>query len=416
VLAGCADSGDDDAEGAIRFGVFIREGGDSADEVLAVREINAAGGITIGEQSHDLELIRVFDGASAEGGVKAVDSFVKQGAVAAIGPRWSSILLGARADHSDGAAHAAIEAGLPVVSGTATSAEISTLDDDDLIWRTIPSDDHQGQVGAHYAYEKRGARTAAILYRDDAWGRGLQATFAATFEQLGGTVQASASYDPERDLQGYDYPELADLLADKPDVFYILAFDEFPQISLRIVQGGYLEPYGDALPLFLNTDGSYDPSILTNASPEVLPHVVGTVPGPSPGNETYAKYLDAFEAAGLGPRENAWSYPYDAVYVLAYAIQAAQSTDAAELKQQLRAVSGPDGDDDVAIGLDEWAAGKKALERGEPIDYDGASGPIDFDENGDPSAGYYSIWQVTENDDGDLEFTFDESSNFEFGE
>src|SRR5690349_5635915 len=102
---GCAsDARTGEGDGVIRIGVFLREGGDSADEILAIRQINAAGGITLDGERHTLELVRVFDGASAEGGVRAVESFVDQGVVAAVGPRWSSIMLGERPDHSDGAA------------------------------------------------------------------------------------------------------------------------------------------------------------------------------------------------------------------------------------------------------------------------------------------------------------------------
>ena len=413
-VPGCGDDGESGESGdVIRIGVFLREGGDSADEVLAVREINAAGGITLGDESYSLELVRLFDGASAAGGVEAVEHFVEEGAVAAIGPRWSSIVLGDRDDHSDGAARAAIDQGLLIISGNATSAAISTLDDDDLIWRTIPSDDIQGEVGASYAYEDRAARTAAVLYRDDAWGRGLSATFEAHFEALGGMVLASVSYDPELDFDGYAFPELEQLLADQPDVVYLLAFNETAQVTLRAVQGGHLEPYDDELPLFLATDGSYDRGILTNAAPEVLSRFAGTVPGPSPSNETFAEYLDAFEDAGLGTREDAWPYPYDAVYLIALAIQASQSTDADDMKQRLRELSRRD-EGDVTVGPNEWADAREALENGEGVNYDGASGAIELTAQGDPSAGYCSIWEVEPNDDGDLEFAFDPANEIEF--
>lgn len=410
---GCGDDAANSADDVIRIGVFLREGGDSADEVLAVREINAAGGITIDGKSSSLELVRLFDGASASGGVQAVERFVDEGVVAAIGPRWSSIVLGARADHSDGAAQAAIEQGLLIISGNATSAAISTLDDDDLIWRTIPSDDIQGQVGARYAYVDRGARTAAVLYRDDAWGRGLSATFAESFEALGGAIFASVSYDPELDFDGYAFPELERLLLDRPEVVYLLSFNETAQVTLRAVQGGHLDGYGDALPLFIATDGSFDRGILTNAAPEVLARFAGTVPGPSPDNATFAAYLDAFEDADLGPREDAWPYPYDAVYLIALAVQAAQSTDSRDIKRHLREVSRRD-DGDVSVSIDDWAEAREALEHGEGVDYDGASGAIELTAQGDPSAGYISIWEVAPNDQGELEFAFDPDKEIEF--
>jgi len=412
---GCAD--DSAARGSngdvIRIGVFLREGGDSSDEILAVRQINAAGGITIDGESFTLELVRVFDGASAEGGARAVERFVEQGAVAAIGPRWSSIVLGDAPDHANGAAQAAIEHDLIMVTGSATSAAITTLDDHDLVWRTVPSDDIQGEVGARYAYEDAGARSAAILYRDDAWGTGLATTFEGAFEALGGTITAVEGFDPELDFAGYAFPELDGVFEAQPDLVYLLAFNETSQITHRVVQGGYLAAYGDQPPLFMATDGSYDTNTLNNSAPEVVSRLVGTVPGPTRSDPVFADYLEAFEEAGLGPGDTAWPYPYDAVYVVALAIQAAQSTATSDIKAELRAISTAD-DGDVRVGPGDWADARAALEDGEGIDYDGASGPIEFTAQGDPGRGYYSIWQVGRDDDGAFVFERDEDSSIDF--
>jgi branched-chain amino acid transport system substrate-binding protein len=415
-IGGCSDdAASSTGANVITLGVFIREGGDSADEILAVRQINAAGGITLGDTSYTLELVREYDGASAGGGADAVERFAEQGAVAAIGPRWSSILLGEEPDFDDGAAQAAIDRDMILISGNTTSAAISALDDDDLVWRTIPSDEIQGEGCARYAYEQRDVRTAAILYRDDAWGRGLSERFTMVFEQLGGTVQTSVAFEPDIDLTGYAFPELDEVFAEQPQLVFLLAFNESPQITHRVVQGGHLEPYGEDLPLFMATDGSYDPNILINGAPEVLPRLLGTLPGPPPSNPIYSDYLDEFEGEGLGPKANAWPYPYDAIYVLALAIQAAQSTDSEEIKAQLREVSRDDGDDDVEVLPNQWAKGREALLDGKNVDYRGASGPIDFDEAGDPGAGFYSLWEIVRQDDGSFAIEFDDDSTVEFG-
>lgn len=412
---GCSDDAASAGGDVIKLGVFIREGGDSADEVLAARQINEAGGITIGDTHYTLELIREYDGASAEGGAAAVEKFVEQGAVAGIGPRWSSILLGDEPDFDNGVAGAAVENDFLIVSGNATSAAVSELDDDDLVWRTIPSDEIQGEACAHYAYEERELRTAAILYRDDAWGRGLSARFTAVFEELGGSVLASAGFDPDGELTGYAFPELDDVFADQPEMIFLLAFNESPQITHRVVQGGYLEPYGDELPLFMATDGSYDPNILQNGAPEVLPRLLGTLPGPPPSNPIAADYRDAFVGAGLGPALNVWPYPYDAVYLVALAIQAAQSTDTDDIKRQLRDVSRDNGGD-LEILPGRWAEARDALLAGEDVNYTGATGPIDFTETGDPGAGFYALWEIVEDDSGDFAIEFDDSHTVEFGQ
>ena len=412
---GCSEEAATGDEAVIKLGVFIREGGDSADEILAAREINAAGGITIGDTHFAIELVREYDGASARGGAEAIEKFVEQGVIAAIGPRWSSILLGDEPDFDNGAAAKAIESDMILISGNATSAAITTLEDDDLIWRTIASDELQGEACAHFAYEERDVRRAAILYRDDAWGRGLSARFTSVFEDLGGTVASAESFDPELDLEGYAFPELEDVLADQPDMLFLLAFGESAQITHRMVQGGHLEPYGDELPLIMATDGSYDTNLLINAAPEVLPILLGTLPGRGPSDPVRIAYGEAFEEAGFGPALNAWPYPYDAIYVLAMAIQSAQSLRTRDIKAHLQRVSIDDGEDDLRVDPGEWADARQALLDGREVDYNGASGPIDFTAEGDPGAGFFALWQIVEDGSGDFTIEFDDESTVEFG-
>jgi branched-chain amino acid transport system substrate-binding protein len=163
------------------------------------------------------------------------------------------------------------------------------------------------------------------------------------------------------------------------------------------------------------TDGSYDPNILQNGAPEVLARLLGTLPGPPPSNPIAADYREAFVGAELGPALNAWPYPYDAVYLVALAIQAAQSTDTDDIKRQLRDVSRDDGGD-VAILPGDWAEAREALLDGEGVDYTGASGPIDFTEGGDPGAGFFALWQIVEDDAGDFAIQFDDEHTVEFGQ
>ena len=68
------------------------------------------------------------------------------------------------------------------------------------------------------------------------------------------------------------------------------------------------------------------------------------------------------------------------MFLAALAIEQAGSTDRAAVRGALRAVSNPPG---VPILPGEWARAKELIAAGEAIDYVGASGPHDFDENGD---------------------------------
>jgi hypothetical protein len=62
----------------------------------------------------------------------------------------------------------------------------------------------------------------------------------------------------------------------------------------------------------------------------------------------------------------------------------------------LQDVSGPPGD---SYSWEDLAGAIEALQNGDDIDYLGAAGEIDLDENGDPTVGVYDTYEVTDNPD-----------------
>ena len=77
---------------------------------------------------------------------------------------------------------------------------------------------------------------------------------------------------------------------------------------------------------------------------------------------------------------------YDAVILAALAAAQGGSADADTIKDNLQSVSeGGTKCTDVAECL-------QLIEDGEDIDYDGVSGPIEFDENGDPTEAFIGIY------------------------
>jgi ABC-type branched-subunit amino acid transport system substrate-binding protein len=82
-------------------------------------------------------------------------------------------------------------------------------------------------------------------------------------------------------------------------------------------------------------------------------------------------------------------------------MQKANSLLADDVKRQLQSVSKKDGTElDVHVG--EWAKAKAELLAGRDINYDGASGRIEFSDRGDPTTGVYTIWKVVAAADGTL--------------
>jgi hypothetical protein len=82
------------------------------------------------------------------------------------------------------------------------------------------------------------------------------------------------------------------------------------------------------------------------------------------------------------------------VYLVAYAFAAAKEASAEAVIAQIRKVTRADGDGATVINAQEWAKGSKAAREGKDIDYNGASGPADLDENGDTSRGFFVYWSI----------------------
>lgn len=419
---GCGgdDSGDDGAD-RIKIGMMVEFADvrdtqtETAVALLAVRDINNAGGIRIDGVDHEIELVGEDHGADPAIAVSGMANLQAKGVTATVGPPWSSLALGRMADHSDGASLRARDYDMLLVSPTASSAAITDLADDGLQWRTIPSDSVQGAVAAKALLDE-GIKTASILHRDEPWGQGLASVFAAAFEAGGGQVLATVGYDVSGaeilDVRAHSYDsELTAVFAGSPEAVLLFTFDESFQVTNRVALGGYLDAYANP-PRFFGSDGNFGPDLLNNGAPEVLRTLHGTVPFTNVNSSAYGKFAASAMTAEVDIAEASSPNRYDALFLIALAMQRANSTRADDVKAALRGVSTADADD-VVIEPGEWAKAKEALLAGKGINYDGASGAIEFSAEGDPTVGTYSIWKVQEAAGGAFEFDLSELVDFD---
>ena len=118
--------------------------------------------------------------------------------------------------------------------------------------------------------------------------------------------------------------------------------------------------------------------------PGAMEGAQGTIPG------TFAK--DEFKAslAEIDDALTSYAYAgesYDAVNLVALAAEAAGSTNGEDIAGEMQSVS-RDGEKCY-----DFAGCVTLLREGADIDYDGISGPISFDENGDPTEAYVGIYE-----------------------
>ena len=98
--------------------------------------------------------------------------------------------------------------GVVMISPSATSPALSTIEDNGLFFRTSPSDARQGQVLAEILKEK-GVKSAAISYTNNDYGKGLADSIQSNFEAVGGKVTISASHEDGKGDYGAEVGALA---------------------------------------------------------------------------------------------------------------------------------------------------------------------------------------------------------------
>ncbi len=338
--------------------------------ILAVDEINAAGGVL----GQTLALAVGDTQTKPQAGVDAAQKLLSlEGAVALVGALSSGVTIPIASSVSK-------PNRIVQISNASTSPVISTLDDDDFLFRTIPSDAFQGVALAQVVVES-GLMNVGTLYINNDYGEGLANSFRDAFEALGADNSAALPYEPgNASYRG----ELAAVSRDGAEALLLIGYPENGVIILRqALEEGYFTK-------FIFTDGMKSPKII-EAIGSYLDGSIGTNPqalGDSdPAMHFATAYEEHFGAPVLTPFVDA---AYDAVYILALAIEAAGSSDKVAIRDHLRNVANPPG---TSVGPGEWAKAKALIAEDEAVNYIGAAGAHDFDAGGDVE-GTFAFWTI----------------------
>ena len=321
---------------------------------LAVDEINAAGGI----DGKMLELIA----EDSEGTVdKALASYEKLAYMdevcAIIGPVFTSPALAV--------AQRCQEDGIVMISPSATHKDVTAQpatnpDGLNYVFRTVPSDALQSEVAGHYFYEVLGYRKLASLYAMNDYSQGLALGMKETFEALGGEVVAEETcMVGDKDFR----TQLTQIKAAAPEAIYIPNYTvEDAQILEQASQLGVNVR-------FLSSDGFSDPEIY-NLAPDFTDGVIYVGPAQAEASTILTDFQAAYAAAYNGDAPDSFATnSYDATYIIAAALDRAESAD-------------------TKLVRDEVAATK---------DFQGANGTMNFAVNGDlvASQGVYEVEGIT---------------------
>ena len=372
LVAGSAGAQDDPVKLGILLGFtgpiesMVAEMGPAADAAIA--EVNEAGtllgGVTVEGVRADTACI---DNALA---TSAAERLIGEGIDGIVGGDCSGV-TGAILQN------VAIPNGTVMISPSATSPALTTVEDRDLFFRTAPSDAREGEVMAQDLID-RGFTSAAVTYTNNDFGKGQSDSFVQNFEELGGEVTIVTAHEDGR----ADYSaEVGALAAAGGDLLVVAGYADQGGLGIlrSAIDTGAFDQF--VLPNGMISDA------LTGELGGALDGAFGQVPGSEgPGAEAFVALAEEAGFDGLG------SYApesYDAAALFVLAMQAAGSQDPAEYGPMIMEVANAPGE---RILAGELAKGLQILADGGDIDYQGATG-VELVGPGE-SAGSYRMVEV----------------------
>lgn len=343
---------------------------------LAVADLNAAGGTN----GCDVKLSLLDDQTNPAVGVDAAKKLVDVQHVSAIVGALSSGVSAAVLTS------VAVPSKVVLISPASTSptfTEMALQGKTGGYWfRTTPSDALQGVAMAKVAHDA-GYRKVAVMYINNAYGQGLSQRFAAAFRHLGGEVTQNVVYNPS---QPSYRAEVAKAASPAPQALFLIGYPgDGTTVAREWVAAGGVQH-------FLLPDGLESQDFVNDVGAQYMKQVHGTAAGTAdtPSLATFKKEYQA--KFGELPTQAYVTNAYDAVTLIGLAIEQADSSKADAVRDAMRKVTDPKGEK-VYAGVSEIKRAMKLLGEGKSIQYIGASGPLQFDKQGDIAAPM-AVWSV----------------------
>jgi branched-chain amino acid transport system substrate-binding protein len=287
---------------------------------LATEEWNAKGGV-LGRQ---IELVVEDSQCEADPAVNAANKVVDQDGV--------KFILGELCSKASIPVSEIAEAkGVVQISGSSTNTSV-TLNVDgstkQYVYRTCFIDPFQGLVGAKFASDNLGAKTAFIMLdQGNDYVRGLAEAFEESFTELGGTVVGKETYTS----QDTDFSAILSKVAEaNPDVIFLP--DYYPIVNLV---GAQAKQMGVTAPM-LGGDGwdSPDLSPASAAGGYFVNHYTSDSTAP-----IVVDFVTKFEAKYGAVPDAIAALAYDAANVMYAGIEAAGSDDPAAVTAAVEGLS-----------------------------------------------------------------------------
>ncbi len=321
--SGSADAGVPDT---IKIGVMGTMTGEQAEDgkniqgaiALINQELDAAGGLKVGDKLVKIEFVFGDTEAKPEQAVNVMQKFINQDkVVAVVGPNNSSDCLSSY--------EISQAAGIPAISNTGTNIRVTQIGD--YCFRACFIDPFQGLCMANYALNECGFKTAAVISNNaDAYSTGLKDAFVEAFEAGGGTIVASETFQGA-DVKDYN-AQLTKIKNSNPECIFIPNQNNFVINMCKQIRD-----MGIDCQLFGCDSWDYD----FLAKEEVTQGAIYTS-GYSKDITTAKEFYDSFVALnGFEPGFPS-AMTYEATWIVLTAIQNCQSVSGAAIRDAMAAI------------------------------------------------------------------------------
>ncbi len=266
------------------------------------------------------------------------------------------------------------------ISPASTSEKIATLNDNDFMYRTVPMDALQAPALAEVLLKDKGFKKISVIYVNNDYGEGLAKGVKASFEEMGGSVQAMVPYNPE---QASYRGEAQKAIKGNPEAVVMVSYPQFGAMIMRqVLEAGYRGTFAYA-------DGMKAPEVAKNVGAKYVEDTYGTVAA-NPNQELSEWFKNHYKATfGEMPPKPYIDNMYDAVVLMALAAAKGGAASREAVQGNLRRVANPPGEKVDARSL---AKALRLLKEGKEINYDGVSGSCDLNKFGDVP-GSFEVWK-----------------------
>lgn len=391
----------DDLSLTLEYGVLVGLTGDAAGAgqawnqavQLGIDHLNeklAAAGL--GEQLKAVLSDSQDSEGNAQRGVEAATKLVTvDGVQVIIGDLFSSVTSAA-------AQAVAIPNNVLMFTG-GTNPALTDLNGDGptLLWQPVAADDLQGKVLAQLMGETLGAdSTVNVAVRNDAYGTGLGDIFRQAWEAGGGKIGEYVTINPDQPT--YD-TEAQQLVNGVPAGWLIVDFcPQFGTLAGPLQRTGKWDP--------AKTFGGDTLIACQGQVPEGSMLGMRAVQANASAGSSFKDYQELFESKG-DPNIDFQSFTaeaFDSVFIAFLAAVAAKSADPVTISEQVVAVTNPPGETYTFLNIDEAV---QAILAGDDIHFNGATGPLLFNEKGRVTATAYDVWQLEADGSGEIADTID---------